>query len=244
MSTPSSRMPPPRRPRSGAGGTSVVFPAPEGPTTATTSPGAIGSDSSWTARGVVVQVEGDVVELTSPRTGVGRALGRRVGDRRSGLEQLEDPLGRAHGFLVRREEGRQRAEGGGDAHGVEEEGDHLAGGQVAGEHQPPTHPEHRRHRREGGEGDHSEEGGAHPGAERGRHHPPITRQSAPARTAPAQSPAPPGSGRTPPRRAQSRRPAVLHRGGDSLEPLAEDQRRDRHSARRRGRSASGAAASR
>ena len=127
----------------------VVLPAPEGPTSATTSPGAMRERHVVQHVGQVGAVaEGHVLERTSPRTG---------------MRQRRDDAGSATvGFVssssntrcaapiaswYAAEERRQRADGGRNEDRVEQELDERAGRERTGEHEASALPEHRRQRR-------------------------------------------------------------------------------------------------
>ena len=108
----------------------VVLPAPEGPTSATVSPGLMSSEKSFSAEmpGRIGYSNVTFSKRTAPRAGVGKrhGLGRRF-DLRLGREQLHQAFGGAGGLLDFAPHFRERAQARGDQHGVENELAELAG---------------------------------------------------------------------------------------------------------------------
>ncbi len=136
---------------------------------------------------------------TRPRPGPARAAGSGAAGSAIGLalQQLEDPLGRAHRLLVAAEERGQRADRRGDAsrcRGGSET--RVPAVSVAVQHQPAALPEHDDDPGEGGEGDRPEEHAPDPAPGAAPPRPPgdPRRRSGPAPPAPARSSAPCGSG--------------------------------------------------
>ena len=79
--------------------TSVVLPAPVGPTMATVLPGSATSDRSLMSVSIRVVRERHVVELDSPRGSAHERGGSASGDLLVRVQQLEDPLGRGDARL-------------------------------------------------------------------------------------------------------------------------------------------------
>jgi hypothetical protein len=106
----------------------VVLPAPDGPTSATTSPGATASRSRAAPVIAPRRVrEVDLLEASAPPpggSGTGTAGSRIV---RDGVDDRVQPLGGAGGALQRAPQARQLGQRAGDDERVEEERRQLAG---------------------------------------------------------------------------------------------------------------------
>ena len=115
--------------------TSVVLPAPVGPTIATVWPGSATSDRSSISGLSGVVAEGDVLEL-DPAARVGRAAAGvdRVGRLLVGVEQLEHPLGRGDPGLQQVGHRRDLGQRLGELPRVLDERLHVAEAHRAGRH--------------------------------------------------------------------------------------------------------------